>query len=329
MIEELPADVAALWPYEPRWTEVGGYKLHHIDVTPVDLRRIRGEGSASDETHERSEHAERAHDTAVVLLAGNPTWGFLYRDVIPPIVEAGFRVLALDYLGMGRSDHARREEEYAIQHHADRVRAQLQAAGVERAVFFLQDWGGPIGLAACLDQPGLLAGLVLANTFWGEQSEFQKNALGWRALHAPVSGALLLGKRRMFTNALRLSGPPAIHDGAAWRAYTLPFDAHTSPGSTYAFPRAISTGPGHPTHELAQRIFDALPSMDVPVRFVWGDRDAVFTREEQEATFRSRLPRGEEHPTVVVEGGRHFVQEYGPQQCADAAIAVAREALGQ
>jgi pimeloyl-ACP methyl ester carboxylesterase len=306
LIETLPADVAELWPYEPRWTKVGGYHLHHIDEGPA--------GSPD----------------AVVLLAGNPTWGFLYRDIIPPILDAGFRVLALDYLGMGRSDHARREEEYAIQHHADRVRAQLRGAGVERAVFFMQDWAGPIGLTAALDRPGLLAGMVLANTFWGEQSEFQKNALGWRSLHAPVSGALLLGKRRMFTSALRLSGPRSIHDGAAWKAYNLPFDAHTSPGSTYAFPRAISTGPGHPTHELARRIYDAMATevFDIPTRFVWGDSDAVFTREEQEATFRARLPRGEEHPTVVVPGGRHFVQEYGPQQCADATIAVAQEAFG-
>lgn len=312
MIETLPPDVAALWPYEPRWTVVGGHHLHHVDVRP--------------------EHAAATSDTgsAVVLLAGNPTWGFLYRDIIPSIVAAGFRVLALDYLGMGRSDHADREEAYAIQNHADRVRAQLREAGVDRAVFFLQDWGGPIGLTAALDQPGLLSGLVLANTFWGEQSEFQRNAMGWRSLHAPVSGALLLRKRRMFTNALVLSGPAAIHEGAARRAYTLPFDAHSSPGSTYAFPRAISTGPGHPTHALARRIYDAMPTdaFDVPTRFVWGDRDAVFTRHEQEATFRERLPRGSEHETLVVSKGRHFVQEYGPAECAEATIAVAREAFG-
>lgn len=312
MIRDLPAEVAAIWPYEPRWTEVGGYQLHHVD-----------------EGHDASGDDSRA----VVLLAGNPTWGFLYRDILPPIVDAGFRVLALDYLGMGRSDHAAREEEYGIQHHADRVRAQLRAAGVERAVFFLQDWAGPIGLTAALDAHAagrsLLAGMVLANTFWGEQSQFQRNAMGWRSLHAPVSGALLLKKRRLFTSALKLSGPPNIHDGPEWTAYNLPFDAHSSPGSTYAFPRAISTGEGHPTHGLARRIYDALPTevFDVPTRFVWGDNDAVFTRDEQEATFRERLPRGAEHETVVVAGGRHFVQEYGPQECAEVTIAVAREAF--
>lgn len=309
MIEHLPPEVAELWPYEPRWTEVDGYRLHHVDEGTDD-----GSGRA------------------VVLLHGNPTWGFLYRDIIPKVVDAGFRVVVPDFLGFGRSDHARAGEDslhgaYAITEHSRRLLAQLDAAGVTRAAFFLQDWGGPIAFGAVLERPELLAGLALANTFWGVNSEFQKNALGWRALHAPVSGALLLGKRRLFVNALKLSGPRSIHDGPAWTAYTLPFDHHQSPGGTFAFPRSISTGPGHPTQPLADRIWDALPTMDVPTRFVWGDADAVFTREEQEAGLRSRLPRAEEHETVVVRGGRHFVQEYGPDECAAAVIAVAEEAF--
>lgn len=311
MIRELPPEVAELWPYEPRWTEVDGYTLHHIDVGPDD-----GSGDA------------------VVLMHGNPTWGLLYRDIIPRVVEAGFRVVVPDFLGFGRSDHARAGEDnlhgaYAITEHSRRLLAQLDAAGVRRAAFFAQDWGGPIAFGAVLERPELLAGLALANTFWGRASQFQHNALGWRALHAPVSGALLLGKRRMFLNALKLSGPRSIHEGPVWTGYALPFEHHQSPGGTFAFPRSISTGDGHPTQPLADRIWEALPSMDVPTRFVWGDADAVFTREEQEAGLRSRLPRAGEHETVVVPGGRHFVQEYGPQQCADAAIAVAREAFAK
>ncbi len=310
MIRELPPEVAEIWPFEPQWCEVDGYALHHVDEGPDD-----GSGNA------------------VVLLHGNPTWGFLYRDIIPKVVDAGFRVVVPDFLGFGRSDHARAGEDdlhgaYAIPEHSRRLLAQLDAAGVRRAAFFLQDWGGPIGFGTALERPEMLAGLALANTFWGAASQFQHNALGWRALHAPVSGALLLGKRRMFVNALKLSGPRSIHDGAAWAAYSLPFQHHQGPGGTFAFPRSISTGPGHPTQPLVDRIWDALPHMDVPTRFVWGEADAVFTREEQEAGLRSRLPRAAEHETVVVSGGRHFVQEYGPQECADAVIAVAREAFG-
>jgi haloalkane dehalogenase len=302
VLATLPDAVAALFPYRPHWAEVGGYRLHYVD-----------EGPRTPE--------------AVVLLHGNPTWSFLYRDVIPGIVEAGHRVVAPDYLGFGRSDHSASEAEHAIAHHVGRTLATLDAAGVTRAVLFCQDWGGPIGLGMALARPALLAGLVLANTFWGEASSFQRNVVGWRALHAPLAGALLLKRRRMFTGALRLSGPPEIHDGAAWEGYTLPFDSHADATGPYAFPRAISTGPGHPTHPLARAIWDALPSMDVPTRMLWGDRDAVFTIEEQAVALRDRLPRADEHQLSIIEGARHFVQEYAPESCAVAAVSVAREAF--
>jgi haloalkane dehalogenase len=303
VLAQLPSVVTALFPYEPHWATVGGHQLHYVDEGP------------------RVPHA-------VVLLHGNPTWSFLYRDVIPGIVGAGHRVVAPDYLGFGRSDHGTSEDDYAIAHHVGRTLATLDAAGVERAVLFCQDWGGPIGLGMALARPGLLAGLVLANTFWGEASTFQRSIVGWRALHAPLAGALLLKRRRLFTSALRLSGPPEIHEGAAWDAYTLPFDAHADATGAYAFPRAISTGPGHPTHELARAIWAAMPSMDVPTRMLWGDGDAVFTIEEQAVAFRDRLPRGEDHQLAVIEGARHFVQEYAPESCAVAVTAVAKEAFG-
>ena len=112
MLATLPPPVEALFPFEPHWADVGGHRLHYVDEGPRVVE-------------------------AVVLLHGNPTWSFLYRDVIPHVAEAGFRVVAPDYLGFGRSDHGSSEGEYAIAHHVGRTLATLDAAGVERAVFFL------------------------------------------------------------------------------------------------------------------------------------------------------------------------------------------------
>jgi len=302
MIPELPGEIRELYPFAPHWTRVGGYTLHYVDEGPQSPR-------------------------VVVLLHGNPTWSFLYRKIIPPIAAAGFRVVAPDYLGCGRSDHGRHEAEYAIAHHISRTMAILDAAGVEQAVFFCQDWGGPIGLGIALARPSLLGGLVLANTFWGEASKFHRQIIPWRAIHAPIAGPLLFARTRTFLNALRLSGPPDIHSGAAWRAYNLPYEVHGGAGSTLAWPRAISLGPGHPTQPLADAIWAAMPSMRVPVRLVWGAADVVFAPGEEEARFRERLPRGKEHPTQIIEGARHFIQEYAPDQCSDACVAVAREAF--
>jgi haloalkane dehalogenase len=301
MIPWLPDEVRALFPFEPCWAEVAGYRLHYLD---------EGERGAP----------------CVVLLHGNPTWSFLYRDILPPIAAAGFRVIAPDYLGFGRSDHARYDSDYAIAHHIGRTLAVLRQAGVGEAVLFCQDWGGPIGLGLELAQPGFVRGLVLANTFWGEASIYHHRVFPWRTLHGPLSGPLLLSRRRMFVNGIRLSGPPSVQDGPAWTAYTLPFDYHAGPGGTLAFPRAISLGEGHPTQPLADALWQRLATLDVPVRFVWGDADVVFPPKEQGTALRDRLPRGHEHPIHIVSGGRHFVQEYDPQACADACIRVAEEA---
>jgi len=302
MIVELPEEIRELFPFEPHWAEVNGFQLHYVDEGP------------------------RSSD-AVVLLHGNPTWSFIYRDIIPPIAAAGFRVIAPDFLGAGRSDHGYNEAQYAIEHHISRTLATLDAAGVKRAVFFCQDWGGPIGLGCALARPGLLGGLVLANTFWGEGSVFHHQVFPWRAIHAPVAGPLLFARQPVFLLGLRLSGPPEIHDGPAWRAYNLPREVHGGAGATLPWPRAISVAPDHPTQALADRIWEAMPGMDVPVRFVWGAADAVFPVEEQCEAFRQRLPRGKEYDPVVLPEARHFVQEYAQAEIAEACNLVAEEAF--
>jgi pimeloyl-ACP methyl ester carboxylesterase len=302
MIPELPAELRELFPFEPHWVDVAGFTLHYVDEGP------------------------RSPD-AVVLLHGNPTWSFIYRDFIPRIRDAGFRVVAPDFLGSGRSDQATSEAQYAIELHVERTLATLQDAGVERAVLFCQDWGGPIGLGCALAREGLLAGLVLCNTFWGIGSEFHHRVYPWRAIHAPVAGPLLFGRRDLFLQGLRLSGPPSIHQGPAWRAYNLPREVNGGAGATLAWPRAISVLPDDPTRALADRIWAALPSLDVPVRFVWGMADAVFPFAEQGEALRQRLPRGTQYEPVLIEKARHFVQEYAPAECSEACIAVAAEAF--
>jgi haloalkane dehalogenase len=265
---------------------------------------------------------------AIVLPHGNPTWSFLYRDIIPPLVDAGYRVIAPDHLGSGRSDHAATEAEYAISLHAARLAALLEGAGVERAVFFLQDWGGPISLGAGLRRPELVAGMVLGNTFWGEGSQFHHLVFPWRALHGPIAGPLLMGRTSTFLDGCILNAMPTpAHSGVVWDAYHLPWEASPGAGAMLPWPRAISLGSDHPTRALADSIRSWLPDLDVPARFVWGASDPVFPWEEQGVALRELLPRGRVHDPVVVDGAGHFIQEWAPNQCAEALLAVADEAF--
>ncbi len=301
MIEELPAEVSAAFPFSPHWVDAGGFRLHYVDEGPS------------------------SHDV-VLLLHGNPTWSFLYRKIIPIIAAEGYRVIAPDFLGCGRSDHGFSEEQYQITHHIRRTLSLLDAVGAERAVMFCQDWGGPIGMGCALARPGLLCGLGLGNTFWGEGSAFHHRVFPWRALHGPVVGPLFFNRRSVFVDGARLGMPVAVaRDPVVQRAYRLPLDVHGSFLAALAWPRAISLGPDHPTQPLADAIWDALVRWDVPVRFVWGGADPVFPWEEQGLQLARRLPRGMEVEPVVIPEGRHFIQEFAPDAVAAAMLALARE----
>ncbi len=301
MIDELPAEVRSVFPFAAHWVNVSGFNLHYVDEGP------------------------RSSD-AVLLLHGNPTWSFLYRKVIPTVAAAGLRVIAPDFLGSGRSDHSQAEGEYQIAHHIGRTLSLLDAAGVNRLVVFCQDWGGPIGMGCGLARPGLLRGLGLGNTFWGEGSEFHRRVFPWRALHGPVVGDVLFNRRPVFVDGARLGMPPEVADDpVAQLAYRLPWKVHGSYLGTLAWPRAISLGPDHPTQPLADALWAALGSWDVPVRFVWGGADPVFPWTEQGERLWNRLPRGHEAEPLVVPDGRHFIQEYAPDEIAASMIDLATE----
>jgi haloalkane dehalogenase len=299
MISVLPAEIAELFPFPDHWAEVGGFRLHFVD-----------EGPRSDQ--------------AVVLLHGNPTWSFLYREIIPLVAAAGFRVIAPDHLGCGRSDHGAVESHYDIAHHTGRLLGLLDAAGVSQAVFFLQDWGAVIGMAAGAARGGLFGGAVVGNAFWGRGSTYHHRVWPWRSLHAPVAGPLLFGRRPVFVDGAAHGMPPNRSE-AVRAAYRMPWEASRGPGATLAWPRAIALDDSSPTAPLADQLWEWMATADVPIRWVWGGSDVVFPPEEQYQAMADRFPQGRRYRPVMVEEGRHFIQEWAPQQCAEALVRVAEE----
>lgn len=301
MISALPAGIAELFPFPGHWAEVGGFRLHYVDEGP------------------RS-------DRAVVLLHGNPTWSFLYRDIIPEVAGAGFRVIAPDHLGCGRSDHGVVESQYDIAHHTGRLVGLLDSAGVSQAVFFLQDWGAVIGMAAGAARAGLFRGAVVGNAFWGRGSSYHHRVWPWRSLHAPVAGSLLFGRRPVFIDGAAHGMPPGQPE-VVRSAYRLPWEAGRGPGATLAWPRAIALDDSSPTAPMADHLWDWMVTADVPIRWVWGAADVVFPPGEQYEAMADRFPQGRRYAPVMVEEGRHFIQEWAPRQCAEALVQVAEEAF--
>ena len=129
-----------LWPYEARWFDTLDGRMHYIDEGPRGGR-------------------------PVVLIHGNPTWGFLYRHFIAPLTADGHRIIVPDLLGFGRSDKPPRTELYRIDAHIRRLDALLESLELSSAVVVPQDWGGPIGLSWAVAHPDRVSALFILNTF--------------------------------------------------------------------------------------------------------------------------------------------------------------------
>ena len=109
---------------------------------------------------------EGAHDRRpVLLLHGNPTWGFLYRDFIEPLRAAGYRVVVPDWIGSGYSDHPRVDAALTLAHHIADLVSLIDQLALRGFVIVAQDWGGPQGVGAALERRSELAALVLMNTW--------------------------------------------------------------------------------------------------------------------------------------------------------------------
>ncbi len=128
------------WPYQPRWFDSVDGRMHYIDEGPRNGRPI-------------------------VMVHGNPTWGYLYRHFIAALTQAGYRAIALDHLGFGRSEKPDNPKLYQIPRHGGRCEALLESLNLQDVTIIVQDWGGPIGLTWAARHPERVCSLVLLNTF--------------------------------------------------------------------------------------------------------------------------------------------------------------------
>jgi haloalkane dehalogenase len=269
------------WPYEPRYTDVDGLRLARVD-----------EGSGE----------------PVVLLHGEPTWSFLYRNVIPPLLAAGLRVVAPDHPGFGRSDKPSDVEWYSYARHLDLLTKHLAALDLRGVTLVVQDWGGPLGLRWAMERPYRVARIVILNTglFSGRESSAGLDAwLAYARAQTDLDVGALLD---------RACGglPPEVVAG-----YDAPFPDVASKAGALAFPRLVPTRLSDPgaAEQLAAR--EALDSWDGPVQVAFSDADPIFPAAVG-ASWARRLRNAD--PFVLVEGAGHFVQEMQPAAVAQVVL---------
>jgi haloalkane dehalogenase len=274
-----------LYPFDGHVAEVAGARVHYVD-----------EGSGP----------------PLLLLHGNPTWSFLYRDVITGLRDR-FRCIAPDYPGFGLSGPAPGYG-YTAAEHAAVIEQLIVRLDLRDATMMVQDWGGPIGMAAATRHPDRFAAFVIGNT-WAWPKSDPATQLFSRLLGGPVGRYLILRRNFFVEKAIpgsmrRRTLPPAVME-----AYRGPFPTPQSRRPVHVFPREI----------LAARPFLAeverrLPVLrDRPALIVWPTKDVAFGERERRR-WETVFP---DHRTTLLEGAGHYVQEEASDEIV-AAIAAWR-----
>jgi len=243
------------------------------------------------------------------LLHGNPTWGFLYRDFISPLVEAGYRAIVPDWIGCGYSDHPRIDAAFTLAHHIADLVSLIDQLGLRGFVIVGQDWGGPQGVGAALQRAQRLDAMVLMNTwlFTDYVGKFHQSPLPWTTWHAPLIGQLLMKRYKVLSHA----GVSAITrrgmTEAEKRAYHHVFDEPDSDHVVLTWPRTIPLREGDRGWADMQMIQRRLPELaKVPTLLLWAPEDNVFPIDYVDR-LKQLLPHAE--GPILFDRAAHFLQD--------------------
>jgi haloalkane dehalogenase len=268
------------WPYAP----------HHLQVAADDGTALRV-GYVD----------EGPRDAAPVLcMHGEPSWSYLYRHMIPPLVAAGHRVVAPDLVGFGRSDKPVEQASYTYERHVDWMLQWLRAVDLTDITLVCQDWGGLIGLRLLTTEPDRFARVVVANTFLPTGDR--------------PAGAAFLNWQRFSQEVEVFDCGFIVNMGCSTdlpddvvAAYNAPFPDDRSTAGARRFPMLVPTSPDDPSAAANRAAWDVLEAWDKPLLTAFSDRDPVTAGGDR--AFVERVPGAAGQPHTVIEGGGHFLQE--------------------
>jgi haloalkane dehalogenase len=259
------------FPFEPHYAEVDGLRMHYVD-----------EGSGQ----------------PVVMFHGEPSWSYLYRKMVPPVVESGRRAVAPDLVGFGRSDKPVDHDWYSYDRHYSYTSSLLAGLDLSDAVVVVQDWGGPIGLRWAVDNAERVAALVILNTglYTGRVS---KGFMAWQEF-ARKNPDLPVGM--VVGGATASDLPPEVV-----AAYEAPFPNAESKAGAATFPLLVPTDADDPGTAEMTRIYDELGKWEKPCLVAFSDSDPVFPYPRSGERFSTHVPGAGEQ--VRISGAAHFLQE--------------------
>ncbi len=280
------------WKYKPQYTSVeteyGEINIHYID-----------EGSENTNT--------------VLLLHGEPTWGYLYRNFIDPLVEKGLRVIVPDLPGFGKSDKLSKREGYTYEKFVKWMDVWLNKIDLKNITFFGQDWGGLIGLRLVVNNQDRFDNIVLSNTGLPTGDRPLGEAFeSWKNYSQTVENFHIGG--------IVKGGTVTEMNQETIDAYNAPFPDDSYKEAARQFPLLVPNSTDDPSYQNNVEAWEILKKWEKPLLCAFSDQDHIFKGVEN--TFIKHIPGAEGMNHVQIQGAGHFLQEDKPAECVEAILSL-------
>ena len=275
------------FPFAPHYVDIadgegGELRVHYVDEGPSEA-------------------------PPVLLMHGEPSWSFLYRTMIPILVDAGLRAVAPDLVGFGRSDKPSRRTDYTYQRHVDWMAGWLDAVDLQDATLVGQDWGGLIGLRLVAEHPERFARVVAANTFLPTGDRHPGDAfLAWQRF-SQETPEFTVGK--IVNGGCTTDLTPEVV-----AAYDAPFPDESYKEGARQFPLLVPSSPDDPAAGPNRDAWKVLREWTKPFLCAFSDQDPITRGADK--VLRAEIPGCEGQPHAVISGGGHFLQEDRGEQLA-------------
>ena len=252
------------------------------------------------------------------MFHGEPTWSYLYRKMIPPLVEAVFRCVAPDLMGFGMSDKPSSESEYTLRRHVELVAGIVESLNLEGVTAVGQDWGGPGGFRYAIDHQSNVRALAILNTL----IDIHKLPMIFSALFRNGGFSSFLSRRLDRLRTIALSSGFACPMAKEVKAmYKMPHPKTSDRAGVAAFPKLVPTDSRHENATYISETSDTLKTWDVPVLVCFTDKDIAFKPDEGRA-IAAMVPNGRFH---LIEGAGHFLQEDAGEEIVNHMIPFLKE----
>ena len=256
-------------------------------------------------------YVDHGDGETVVLLHGDPTWGYLWRRFIPPISDT-HRVIVPDHMGMGKSSVPKTPYPYLLRHHISNLEELISSLKLRNITLVLHDWGGPVGMGFAIRHPELIKRLVLMNT-WA----FAKWPAGelprlLQIIRSEKGESFVLEKNGYVKRALLgTANYPENYTSEVLNAYLSPFPTPESRLALLCWSRDITVNESDQSYRDMKHIEDNLTLFsDIPVLLIWGMLDPVLPGYVLEK-WRRIYPHAQ---VLVIEDASHFLQEDSPER---------------